>query len=140
MGGDRQLKKPKIEGTLHLAAPPEPKSTQQLTPVFCLRYLAKGYTVKDCEDVEAAMFLAKLAVLCQLEWREIAKTPREGNGHEWIPIDQIRAHLPDRVTADVSALQVFRFAGPKARILGLRRDRVFEVYLIDPKGSAYSHS
>jgi hypothetical protein len=138
--GDHRFKKLKASGSARIAAPPEPGSSQHLTPVFCLRYLAKGYGLPDCEDAEAAMFTAKLVSLCQLDWNEIAKSARDGMGHEKMPKDQILAPLPNRVTEDVAYLLVFRFGGPNAaRIIGLRKDRVFEVYLIDPKGHAYKH-
>lgn len=106
--------------------------------MFCLRWIAKPFSLAECSADEATQFAKKLAQLCQAEWDTIAKSPREGLGHEKMPVDQIRAKLPPRVTKDVSELLVFRFGGI-ARILGLRHDRVFEVYLIDPKGQTYGH-
>jgi len=129
-----------MQGVGRIAAPLEPETSQHLTPVFCLRYLGSGYTLKDCEEAEATRFVSKLASLCQLKWSDINSSPKGGMGHEKMPKDQIRAPLPARITEDVSFLLVFRFGGPEAaRIIGFRKDRVFEVYAIDPKGSAYDH-
>ena len=140
MGGDRRVKKPKTFGKGFLPAPvaPEPQSTQNLTPVFCLRYLAKDYTLSECDDEETAAFAKQLYALCQLSWQTINSSPREGLGHEKINRSQIQAKLPARVTAEIEWLLAFRFGGA-SRIIGSRFERVFEVYLVDPKGKAYKH-
>lgn len=138
--GDQKFKRPAAKGTARIASPTAPESTQHLTPVFCLRYLTRDYGLKDCEHEEAMQFTAKLVALCQLSWDTIAKSAKEGMGHEKMPKGQIRVPLTPRVTEEVTSLLVFRFAGPNpARILGLRKDRVFEIYVIDPKGTAYDH-
>lgn len=136
--GDKHLKKPKAKGRGHLADPPDPTPTNHLSPVFCLRYLKSGYSLNDCGDAEAAAFVKKVKQLCDLDWQTIQNSSREGQGHEKMPVNQIRPDLPRRVTPDVSELLVFRFGG-LARFLGLRHERVFEVYLIDPEGDAYEH-
>lgn len=136
---DRQLKKVKTLGTRHIPAPREPAiPTNAKHPVFCLRYLAPNYTLADCSSEEAFAFVSKLAKLCDASWQTIQNSPREGLGHERMPVKQIRANLSKRSTPDVQELLVFRF-GAVARILGFRNDRVFEVYLVDPKGSSYDH-
>jgi hypothetical protein len=137
VGGDRQIKKPKAAGKGRFLSPVVPASTNRETPVFCLRHLIKPYTLAECTDSEAQAFAKRLYEMCQLDWNTIQSTRREGQGHERMPVGQLPP-LPARVTPDVEELIVFRF-GDRARILGLRHDRVFEVYLIDPKGSAYNH-
>jgi hypothetical protein len=108
---DRKIKKPKAEGSRRIAHPAEAESTQDMSPVFCLRYLAEGYGLRDCDDSEAKHFAAKLVALCQLDWDSIAKAPREGMGNEKMPKNQIVVPLPPRVTEDVTHLHVFRFSG-----------------------------
>lgn len=136
--GDR-FRPPKPKGSKHIATPHETGSTEQLTPVFCLRFLQKGFRLSDCDDDEAVAFSSKLYELCQLTWSRINSTSRDGQGTETITTDQIRAPLPtNRVTAEVERLLSFKFGG-RSRMLGLRDGRIFEVYLIDPKGEAYKH-
>lgn len=60
-------------------------------------------------------------------------------GMESIPKHQIGGLTTPRVTDDVRKLKVFRFGTAKGRIIGLRLNRVFEVYMIDAEGRAYSH-
>jgi hypothetical protein len=137
VGGDKHIKKQKAAGKGRLLAPVEPQSTNGKSPVFCLKYLAKSYTLAECDASEAKAFAERLYELCQLDWNTIQSSSRKGQGHEKIPVAQLPP-LPSRVTPDVDDLLAFRF-GSIARIIGLRHDRVFEVYLIDPKGSAYKH-
>lgn len=93
----------------------------------------------DCDDGAVKEFTQRLSELSQLSWNQINATTRKGFGSELIPKDQITAPLPAaRVTADVEKLRSFRFGG-RARLLGHRDGRVFEVYLIDPGGKSYEH-
>lgn len=136
--GDR-FKPPKPKGGKRIAAPHQTGSTEQDTPVFCLRFLQKGFSFKDCDDEAAMAFIAKAYELCQIPWAKINGSSRDGMGSETITKGQIHAPLPsNRVTDDVKRLLSFKFGGI-SRMLGLRQGRVFEVYLIDPKGECYDH-
>ena len=138
---DRQVKKVKGWGRTPIAAPPpEQPDPQRLSPVFCLRYLSPGFTLSECSDDQAAAFVEKLYQLCQLDWNTITNSHHRGNGYERLPIGQLKVGRPSRATDEVKELHVFRCRGDgTARILGLRLARVFEVYMIDPTGSAYDH-
>lgn len=135
-----QIKKAVAHGSGRLVPPEEPASTNDKSPVFCFRYLVNGYSLAECGHTDAAAFLAKLKSLCDLTWQTIQNSNRRGQGHEKIPIAQLRCARPQRATEDVKELLCFRFPGEHpARFLGLRHGRVFEVYIIDAGGQVYSH-
>jgi hypothetical protein len=132
-----RFKKPKPKGGNRIAVPPEPVSTDSLTPVICLRHLQNGYDLDACSEEDAKLFLARLHRICKMEWRQILSTNREGNGCEKMPKNQLPT-FPRHLTEDVTFLLSFRFSGI-ARFLALRDGRVLEIYFIDPSGDAYKH-
>jgi hypothetical protein len=137
VGGKGNVRKPPATQGARVRTP-ESAPTNHLSPVFCLRHLKAGYGLNNCGASEAAAFVGKLKSLCDMDWQTIQNASKKA-GHEKIPVKQLRADMPARVTEDVKELLVFRFPGDKARFLGLRHDRVFEVYFIDAKGDMYDH-
>lgn len=134
------IQKQQAKGHGRILPPQEPKSTNSQSPVFCLRYLKNGYGLADCGPTEATALIHQMKLLCEKTWQEIQNARRQSFGHEKMPLKQLKCEKPARVTDDVKELLVFRFdGGPTARFLGLRHDRVFEVYIIDHEGKTYDH-
>jgi len=117
----------------------QPTSTNTLSPVFCLHYLAPmGYGLDGCEVDEKVAFAHKLRELCQLTWNQIINAPRHGMGSEKIERHAITgSNIPAHITEDVDFIGK-RFDGLK-RMEGYRFERVFHVIWLDTKFTLYSH-
>jgi hypothetical protein len=108
-----------------------------VAPVFCLRHLADGWKISDCERDDQAAFALTAEKLSQLTWQEIRSAPRHGLGTEKISRDALKAAVPATVTEDVQFL-AFRFSGKKAMV-GFRSREIFHVVWLDPSFTLYDH-
>lgn len=111
-----------------------------LTPVFCLRHLADGWSVSDCERDDRAAFAVTIEKLSKLTWQQIKGAPRHGVGAEKIASHSIKAPIPGSVTEDVQFL-AFRFNGKKSMV-GFRSggSNVFHIIWLDPRFKLYDHN
>lgn len=109
------------------------------SPIFCLRHLAAGWGVSDCERDDRAAFASTLEKLSKLTWQEIKGAPRHGVGTEKIAADSINAGIPISITEDVQFL-AFRFNGKKSMV-GFRgaASAVFHIVWIDHDFTLYKH-
>jgi hypothetical protein len=112
-------------------------STDGLTPIFCLRYLAPPFCVTSCQTGEQAAFALTLRKLSTLTWQQIKNAHRHGLGTEKIGRSSIRAPIPGDITEDVDFLAV-RFHG-KAPMVGFRSNQVFHVVWLDRAFTLYDH-
>lgn len=107
-------------------------------PVFCFRYLVRGYDMADCNEAELAALLQQMGRLSLLTWQDVQLAPRHGLGSEKIARTSINAPIPGAVTEDVKAFLAFRFQGLKP-FVGFRNGYVFHVLWIDNKFRVYAH-
>jgi hypothetical protein len=112
-------------------------STDGLSPLFCLRHLADGWRISDCERDDQAAFALTAERLSRLSWQEIRSAHRHGLGSEKIPRDALKAAVPSTITEDVQFLAL-RFSGRKPMV-GFRSDRIFHVVWFDPRFDLYDH-
>jgi len=118
---------------------PDGKVPSELSwPIFCLRYLQRGYDVDDLSPDDQRGLIRRLRILSQLEWSEIEQSPRHGVGKENIDQIAIRQPLPSVVTKDIT-LWAFRFSGKKPMV-GFRSGAVFHILWMDHDFSVYQHS
>ncbi len=106
--------------------------------VFCLRRMASGYTVSDCDSDDRAAFAEKLYRLSQLTWPDVYSSHRHGLGAEKIARGNLRPCVQDRIPEDVAPI-AFRFSGKKPMI-GYREESILRIVALDPKFEAYPHS
>lgn len=135
----RKIRSQQIEGGKRIKAPEQiPLDTSdKQPPIFCLRYLAKGFCVSDCNQKEKAAFADTLRKLSQQTWEQLRQSPRHGLGYEKIRREAVCAPIPSYVTEDVNII-AFRFYG-KASMAGYRVYRVFHIVWVDPKLKLYAH-
>ncbi|HYH81004.1 MAG TPA: hypothetical protein VEX86_14480 [Longimicrobium sp.] len=112
-------------------------STDGLTPVFCLRYLAPPFCVTNCERQEQAAFAVTLKRLSTMTWTQIRNSPRHGLGSEKIGRAAIRAPIPGGITDDVDFIAI-RF-NSLAPMVGFRSNQVFHVVWLDRAYTLYAH-
>lgn len=112
-------------------------STDGLTPIFCLRHVAAGWGVCDCEREDQAAFALTVERLCRLTWQQIRSAPRHGAGTEKVSKNALRAPVPPSITDDVEFLAL-RFSGKKAMV-GFRSYEVFHVIWLDRAFRLYDH-
>jgi hypothetical protein len=112
-------------------------STDGLTPIFCLRYLAPPFCVTSCERQEQAAFSVTLKRLSTMTWSQIRNSPRHGLGSEKIGRAAIRASIPSGITDDVDFLAI-RFNG-LAPMVGFRSNQVFHIVWLDRAFTLYDH-
>lgn len=111
---------------------PPGEGSNILTPVFCFKYFSS-----NCSKDSQQQLLMKIIDLSKVTWQEIQNAPREGLGHESIEIKQTRIKMPnDFQDKGVTRFLVFR-ANKKARIYGIRHERIFHVIEIDENHTAY---
>lgn len=128
--------------------PPTPKSgkrikartapqvtSNDLHPIFCLRYLVSEFRVSDCEKEDQAAFAKRLELLSQLFWGQIASSSRLGVGTETIDHASLRVPIPPHITPDQKFLSL-HLRGP-FRVIGYRDNQVFHIVWIDPKHKVY---
>jgi hypothetical protein len=116
---------------------PAGASTDGETPVFCLRHLAEGWRVSDCERDDQAAFAVTLEKLSRLTWQEIRGAHRHGMGTEKIARTSFRVPVPSGITEDVQFLAV-RFNGLKAMV-GFRSGVTFHIVWLDRTFEVYRH-
>ncbi|PRY46966.1 hypothetical protein CLV58_10130 [Spirosoma oryzae] len=107
-------------------------------PVFCFRYLVKGFDLEQCEEYESVALIKHLYNLSQLTWEEIKLAPRHGMGSEKIQRNSIKASIPKFITDDVDYFLALRFQGKKP-FVGHRSGSVFHIIWIDNKFTLYNH-
>lgn len=112
-------------------------STDGMTPIFCMRFLAPPFCVTDCERHEQAAFAVTLRRLSMMTWMQIRNAPRHGLGSEKIGRASIRAPIPRGITDDVDFLSI-RFNG-MAPMVGFRSNQVFHVVWLDRAFTLYAH-
>lgn len=112
-------------------------STDGMTPVFCLRYLAPPFCVTSCERHEQAAFALTLKRLSGMTWSQIRNSPRHGLGSEKIGRSSIRAPIPAGITDDVDFIAI-RFNG-LAPLVGFRSNQVLHVVWLDRAFTLYPH-
>lgn len=112
-------------------------STDGLTPIFCLRYLAPPFCVSNCERHEQAAFAQTLKRLSTMTWSQIRNSPRHGLGSEKIGRASIKAPIPAGITDDVDFIAI-RFNG-KAPMVGFRSNQVLHLVWLDRAFTLYDH-
>jgi len=116
------------------------KTKEDLTPVFCFKYLQADYDIESCTKEERAIFLKKLGLLSQIPWDQITTSRRQGHGSERIDVTNLKISLPSCISEDVTEILSFHLNGI-SRFLALREEEnVMRIYFIDPHGKTYSHS
>jgi len=109
-------------------------------PIFCLKHLVTGYTLRECDKKLSSLFASKLYFMAQQTWINLENGDhKSGAGFEQIPKEQFKMRMPAIVTEDVSKLHVMRFNGKSGRIVGLRSDEVLHITHIEIDKSAYDH-
>lgn len=123
----------KIRGRVDSSEPLDDKQP----PLFCFRYLRKGFSVADCQTPEKAAFADRLHEMSQLTWEQLRQAGRHQQGYEVIAQGRIRDGIPPHITPDVNLI-AFRFCG-KAPVVGYRNRRVFHVVWLDRAFTLYDH-
>ena len=118
--------------------PPVEESPEQRPPIFCLRYMRKGYCLEDCSEEERAAFASTLYRLSQLTWAEIKTSPRHGMGTEKIDKSSIKGDSTNHLSEDVTLLAI-RFSGLKPMV-GYRDGAIFHIIWLDYNFTLYKHS
>ena len=119
-------------------AKPVEGSTDDLSPVFCLRHLGRGHPLSACDPAEKAALAERLFELSQLTWNQIKIAPRHGQGFEKIARNALRGvSIPPEVTDEIPVL-AFRFSGRKP-MLGYQIGRLLTLIALDRDFTAYNH-
>ncbi|OAV69448.1 hypothetical protein Barb4_01730 [Bacteroidales bacterium Barb4] len=109
-------------------------------PVFCLKYLQHGVSIKNCDNKLFRSFVERLTKLCSLGWDEIAISHRHSYGFELIGRKDIKPKLPPAITEDVQSLYAFRYTGNNLPFLAMRNGNVLHVIFIEAHfGDIYNH-
>ena len=111
------------------------KSDDYAYPIFCFKYL-QSVSIKKCENMSLyESFFERLNKLSQLGWEAISKSEHHSYGWEFIPLKKIKCCNSlknlDIITNHINKLMVFRCAGNKLPFLGLRKNNIFHVVLIE---------
>jgi hypothetical protein len=99
-------------------------------PLFCFRYLVKGWSISDCDQQQKSALADALLQLSQLTWMQIKLAPKHGSGSELIPRAQIKSSAPSRFTENVERFMALRFFG-KAALVGHRDGHVLHLIWLD---------
>jgi len=133
-----KFKQPQQQKGADFAAPITfSESTEQLCPVFSLRFLRRDFCISSCSEEEKVSFVDKMHKLSQLTWAQIKSTHRHGLGCEKIEKSSIKAPIPSVVTDEVTLL-AFRFCG-LAPMVGYRDRDVFHILWFDREFTLYPH-
>ena len=137
MGGKGKLKRKKPQSGNKISPPESNKFKNIDYPVFCFKYLQKGYSITDLDANNKSALLEQLYKLSQLSWSNIQTTHRHGMGTEKIDQNSIKPPLPSFVTKEVTLLAL-RYLG-KQPFVGYRFDHVFHILYIDHNFTVYPH-
>ena len=108
-------------------------------PIFCLRYLQKGFDLEACAKDQQAAFAKQLHLLSLQSWNEIQLSGRHAQGSEKISREAIKPSIPSIVTEEVTLL-AFRYAG-KLPFVGFRNGATLHIIWIEPSfNTLYQHS
>ena len=110
-------------------------------PRFSLRYVCLGrHSTSQCSYEQLKALASQLRIICSLSWSELNSSPRNTNGWEHIPCDQLKADLPVGIPA-LKRVTVFRFGGKTTagRIAGYREGSTFHVLFVDSRMDLYDH-
>jgi hypothetical protein len=113
------------------------KNTDQQSPVFSMRHLAKSHCISRCNQEQKAAFADAMRNLSKMSWIQIRGAHRHGLGTEKIARNAIKAEIPPLITEDVTLL-AFRF-WKKAPMVGFRDKDVFHIVWFDGDFSLYDH-
>lgn len=140
-GRKRSLKLKQAGGSSRIKNPDNPSrvSTNKKKPKFTFEHLSRKFDLGKCNRDEKAHLIDKLRMLGSLTWQAIGDNPKESNGYEMIPFDQIRVAKPRFLTDDVTDVMIFRFHGKNCRLAGHRQGEVFYLIFIDPHLALYRH-
>lgn len=128
-----------ISGSERIIPPSEVRSTHQLHPAFCFRHIESDFSLKKNDKNIQALLSQKLEGLGQLNWDQINKADRKGQGHEIIEQHSIKHAQKGKIPLDRKYLS-FRLGGGKNSVfIGYRSGKVFYICWIDPQGKVYSH-
>jgi hypothetical protein len=130
-------RKPKAAGRFSKRSAAGTGSTDDLHPVFCLRYQDRELYASKCKGKDLKSFVALLEKLSRLQWKQIKKIRRESLGYEIISKDALKRPLPSDISPDATIL-CFRCSN-RSRMLGVRRGEKFHIVFVDPKLSVYNH-
>lgn len=112
------------------------ESTNDLHPAFCFKLnTCKSYAVPSLEQKHKASLLIRLHELGKLDWKTIQTSPKQGMGHEKIPVTSLRKKI--NLPKELKEFLVFRF--DDGRIIGYRDGQTFYISAIDTKYECYRH-
>lgn len=142
MGKKKRIKKTKSGKGTHVHTPNETSfsSNNHMHPAFCFRYIQSDYCLEKYDKELQAACAKRLQHLGQTTWGEIQKADRHGMGHEIINQDSLNVSPPPNTPGDRNFL-VFRLGfGKQSVMIGYRKEKIFYIVWIDPKGKVYNHS
>lgn len=116
----------------------QPPDYNQMTPRFCLAFLAPDYNLQPLDREARAAFALALQKRSTLTWGEINRTVRHELGFELLPADGFIPRPPVKFE-NVTKFMVFRYHGllPMA---GHRIHDTFHVLWIERQfGDLYDH-
>lgn len=118
--------------------PPEPASTDNETPKFCLHYLARDFDVNALSTEQQAALAKTLQKLSGFRWKELVLARKHSHGLEHMPVPQLTQPMPQRFQ-DQDKVTVFRYHG-NLPMAGVRVRDVFHILWIESSfGKLYDH-
>ena len=133
-----RLKRPKAnQGKQVRVATLADPAPQSQYPVFSLRHLQPGFSLRECDTNQKAALAEKMHQLSQMTWIEIINAPRHGSGSEKIARLAIQAPVPAFISDDVNFLAI-RFYG-NAPMVGYRDGATFHILWLDRAFRLYDH-
>ncbi|MCD4655070.1 hypothetical protein K8T06_14180 [bacterium] len=132
----RNIQSKKNKGGKRINPPiPIQQSTDNEHPVFCFRYIQKGYCISDCEKEEKLSLIDSLLKRSKLSWKILKKTPHLKLGCEKIPKSSIKVDIPSSITPDIDFI-AFRFFR-KMPMVGYRTNEIFHIVWIAREHDIY---
>ena len=114
----------------------EKKGTNHLVPAFCFKELQATYDVDKCTKDEQIKLIKSIVKRKSMTWHQITLADKHGLGTE--SITHFSINIPKQFT-DLTFL-AFRLGGDrKSTFIGYRRDQIFYIVWVDPKGKVYKH-
>lgn len=134
----RRGNKPKAT-TEDVATPGREDNADKQTPLFCLAYLNKDFSLDQCDKDAQAAFAQALAKRATMTWSEIKRSGRHALGSELLPKGDLRAAMPEKFNDAIDHFHVFRYHG-KLPMAGVRVGAVFHIVAIEREfGELYDH-